>query len=64
MPLPRFLACLDAAEQTTAAERKAFVLDMSTVVSGLFAGKGKDPIGKHLELLGTVASGASDGSES
>lgn len=63
MPLPKFLACSDAAEQISAAERAAFVVDMSAVVSGIFAKKGSNPVGKHLDLLGGVASGDSSGDQ-
>lgn len=61
MPLPRFVACLDAVEQILASERTAFVSDMSAVVAGLFAKKGTNPIGKHLDLLDSVMRGGFSG---
>jgi hypothetical protein len=61
MPLLRFVACLDAVEQIVAAERMAFVSDMASVVSGIFAEKGSNPIAARLDLLGDIASGVFNG---
>lgn len=63
MTLPQFILFLDTAEQISAKERSSFIVDMSTVVSGAFAAKGKNPIQTHLDLLGSVASGESSGND-
>jgi len=59
--LDQFVIFLDAAEQIEAADRRNFVVDMSTVVGSLFSKK--SPIKEHLDLLTGIASGESDGSE-
>ena len=64
MPLARFAACIETVEQVEAAERIAFVTDLGTVVSGAFAGKGKNPIKEHVDLLDKVRLGKRDGNES
>lgn len=64
MSLRRFVACLDAVEQVLAAERTAFVGDMSAVVAGLFAKKGSNPVKEHLNLLDEVMRGGFCGNES
>lgn len=57
MPLTRFAVCLEAVDQVTAADRQDFVIDMSTVVSSIFAKKGTNPVGKHVDLLASAARG-------
>ncbi len=64
MPLPRFVACLDAVEQILASERAAFVSDMSAVVAGMFAKKGTNPTKEHLDLLHSVTRGGLGGNKS
>ncbi len=64
MPLPRFVACLDAVEQILASERTAFVSDMTAVVAGMFAKKGTNPTKKHLDLLDRVMRGGFNGDQS
>ena len=61
MTLPLFVASLDAVEQILATERASLVSDMTAVVSAIYAKKGTNPLGKHMDRLSKVARGGFSG---
>lgn len=53
--LGQFVIFLDAAEQIEAAERIAFVADLTSVVGSLFSKE--SAVGKHLDVLEGIVTG-------